>query len=291
MYSLIVLHIFFCAGTFSLIFLGEMNHPTRGDQGTLVMMKALKDPNPSIAIKEKFDEDALKWATLYHPNVQSLLGVCTVGRPLCLVFEYGDLSNLGQFLHDCGSGHMIHQKSDPDDNKLELSNLDQILIATQIAAGMKFLSSKGHVYKELCVKNCLISSRSMAVKISILNFSWMAPSTSYYTLNAEEQENYPVRWLPPEAILSGVFGEDTDIWSFGVVLWEIYSHALKPYYGMGNDEVISIVREGDVLPCPKECPKEVYEIMSECWHMAPSERPRFDAIHQRISTLYSGVAV
>ena len=281
-----------CVGTFFRTFLGKISHPTRGDQGSLAMVKALKEDNPSSALKETFDADAFRWATLEHPNLQSFIGVCAVDRPLCLVFEYEGLSNLGSFLRDCGrSRYVPHPNFDPDDNKLELSNLDQIGIATQISAGMEYLSAQGHIHKELCVNNCVVAVYSMAVKISNLGFSWMAPSTGYYELSTAEQEKYPVRWLPPEAILEGTFCKETDVWSFGVTLWEIYSSGLKPYYGMGNEEVIKIVRDGDLLPCPKECPKEVYRVMCECWQLDSFDRPSFSTIHQQISTLYSGVAV
>ena len=287
---------FVLAGKFSSLFLGKISQASseEGEEGklALVMVKLLKEKQIGDGEQESFEKDAIALTTFNHPFVQSLFGICVDGYPLCLVFEFSEHDEfLHQYLIESGRGQCsIHRQADMQSIKPKLSNVDQISIAKQIANGMEYLAGKGYTHKELCTKNCIIG-KGMIVKISNLGFSWKGLSSDYFSLDINERAAYPVRWLPPETLYFGTFAEDTDIWSFGVVLWEIYSSGVTPYYGMNDDEVISLVVEGDILPCPKECPKEMYEVMQGCWNLEPSERPRFSSIHQRISSLFNGVPV
>lgn len=88
--------------------------------------------------------------------------------------------------------------------------------------------------------------------------------------------------MPSESILYGKFTAESDVWSYGVVLWEIYSYGLQPYYGYSNQEVINMVRSRQLLPCPEACPSAVYTLMVECWHEQPIRRPNFVEIGQRL---------
>ena len=90
------------------------------------------------------------------------------------------------------------------------------------------------------------------------------------------------RWMPPESILYGKFTTESDVWAFGVVLWEIYSFGLQPYYGYSNSEVIEMIRSRQLLPCPEDCPSRMYAFMVECWHELPNRRPPFAEIHARL---------
>lgn len=284
------------AGAFASIFLGKIipDSSANEDAGkvSLVMVKLLKQSDTQETERENFEKDAIALTTFHHPYVQSLFGVCVDGHPLCLVFEFSEHDeSLQEYLIESGRGQCsIHRQAGVQNVKPKLSNLDQISIAKQIANGMEYLANKGYIHRELCAKNCVIG-KGMVVKISNLGFSWMGPNTDYYSLDLHERASYPVRWLPPETLQFGTFSQDSDIWSFGVLLWEIYSSGLTPYYGMNDEEVISLVVGEDILPCPKECPKEMYEIMQGCWSQFPSERPRFNSIHQRISSLFNGVPV
>lgn len=92
----------------------------------------------------------------------------------------------------------------------------------------------------------------------------------------------PVRWMPPESILYGKFTTESDVWSYGVVLWEIYSYGLQPYYGYNNQEVINMIRSRRLLPCPENCPSHVYSLMVECWAELAVRRPSFGEICHRL---------
>ncbi|NXI35921.1 ROR2 kinase, partial [Galbula dea] len=94
----------------------------------------------------------------------------------------------------------------------------------------------------------------------------------------------PIRWMSPEAIMYGKFSIDSDIWSYGVVLWEVFSYGLQPYCGYSNQDVIEMIRSRQVLPCPDDCPTWIYTLMLECWNEFPNRRPRFKDIHNRLRT-------
>lgn len=130
----------------------------------------------------------------------------------------------------------------------------------QIVNGMEYLVDKGYVYRELCIKNCIIG-KGMIVKILNLGFLWKGLNCDYFFLDENERVGYFVRWFFFEIIQYGIFKEEIDIWFFGVVLWEIYFSGLTLYYGMNDDEVIFLVEGGDIFFCFKECFNEMYEVM------------------------------
>uniref|UniRef100_A0A452QZ97 Protein kinase domain-containing protein n=1 Tax=Ursus americanus TaxID=9643 RepID=A0A452QZ97_URSAM len=160
--------------------------------------------------------------------------------------------------------------------KSSLDHGDFLHIAIQIAAGMEYLSSHFFVHKDLAARNILIGEQ-LHVKISDLGLSREIYSADYYRVQSKSL--LPIRWMPPEAIMYGKFSSDSDIWSFGVVLWEIFSFGLQPYYGFSNQEVIEMVRKRQLLPCSEDCPPRMYSLMTECWNEIPSRRPRFKDIH------------
>lgn len=116
---------------------------------------------------------------------------------------------------------------------------------------MEYLSSHGYVHKDLAARNVLVGEQ-LHVKISDLGLSREIYSSDYYCL--QPKTLLPIRWMPPEAIAYGKFTTDSDIWSFGVVLWEVFSYGLQPYYGFSNQEVMEMVRKRQLLPCPEDCP-------------------------------------
>lgn len=130
----------------------------------------------------------------------------------------------------------------------------------QITAGMEYLASHGYVHKDLAARNVLVGEQ-LHVKISDLGLSREIYSSDYYCL--QPKTLLPIRWMPPEAIAYGKFTTDSDIWSFGVVLWEVFSYGLQPYYGFSNQEVMEMVRKRQLLPCPEDCPPRLVVTVEE----------------------------
>ncbi|XP_065529215.1 inactive tyrosine-protein kinase transmembrane receptor ROR1 isoform X2 [Lathamus discolor] len=263
---------------FGKIYKGHLYLPGM-DHAQLVAVKTLKDFNNPQQWAE-FQQEASLMAELHHPNIVCLLGVVTQEQPVCMLFEYMNQGDLHEFLIMRSPHSDVGCSSDEDGTvKSSLDHGDFLHIAVQIAAGMEYLSSHFFVHKDLAARNILIGEQ-LHVKISDLGLSREIYSADYYRV--QNKSLLPIRWMPPEAIMYGKFSSDSDIWSFGVVLWEIFSFGLQPYYGFSNQEVIEMIRKRQLLPCSEDCPPRMYSLMTECWHDLPSRRPRFKEIHARL---------
>ncbi|KAF2978391.1 hypothetical protein EK904_005485 [Melospiza melodia maxima] len=263
---------------FGKIYKGHLYLPGM-DHAQLVAIKTLKDFNNPQQWAE-FQQEASLMAELHHPNIVCLLGCVTQEQPVCLLFEYTNQGDLHEFLVMRSPHSDVGCSSDEDGTvKSSLDHGDFLHIAVQIAAGMEYLAGHFFVHKDLAARNILIGEQ-LHVKISDLGLSREIYSADYYRV--QNKSLLPIRWMPPEAIMYGKFSSDSDIWSFGVVLWEIFSFGLQPYYGFSNQEVIEMIRKRQLLPCSEDCPPRMYSLMTECWHDLPSRRPRFKEIHARL---------
>ncbi|KAG8437120.1 hypothetical protein GDO86_007989 [Hymenochirus boettgeri] len=265
---------------FGKIYKGHLYLPGM-DHAQLVAIKTLKDfKNPQQW--SDFQQEASLMAELHHSNIVCLLGVVTQEQPVCILFEYMNQGDLHEFLIMRSPHSDVGCSSDEDGTvKSSLDHADFLHIAIQIAAGMDYLSSHFFVHKDLAARNILVGEQ-LHVKISDLGLSREIYSSDYYRV--QNKSLLPIRWMPAEAILYGKFSTDSDIWSYGVVLWEIFSFGLQPYYGFSNQEVIEMIRKRQLLPCSEDCPPRMYSLMTECWQEIPSRRPRFKDIHSRLRT-------
>ncbi|KAM5298644.1 muscle, skeletal receptor tyrosine-protein kinase isoform 2-T2 [Ctenodactylus gundi] len=251
---------------------------------TMVAVKMLKE-EASADMQADFQREAALMAEFDNPNIVKLLGVCAVGKPMCLLFEYMAYGDLNEFLRSmsphsvCSLSHsdlsMRAQVSSP--GPPPLSCAEQLCIARQVAAGMAYLSERKFVHRDLATRNCLVGE-NMVVKIADFGLSRNIYSADYYKAN--ENDAIPIRWMPPESIFYNRYTTESDVWAYGVVLWEIFSYGLQPYYGMAHEEVIYYVRDGNILSCPDNCPLELYNLMRLCWSRLPADRPSFASIHR-----------
>jgi receptor tyrosine kinase-like orphan receptor 1 len=262
-------------GAFGKVYRGELLGVATGG-ATLVAIKTLK-PGANQKTRSDFQRESELMAELRHNNIVCLLGVSFQEDPQCMIFEHMAHGDLHEFLitHSPNIGSDI---SDNEDQNV-LNPMDMSFIAIQIAAGMEYLASHHYVHRDLAARNCLVGE-NLTVKISDFGLSRDIYSADYYRVQSKSL--LPVRWMPPESILYGKFTTESDVWSFGVVLWEIYSYGLQPYYGYSNQEVIEMIRSRQLLPCPEDCPSRMYAFMVECWHEVPSRRPPFAEIHSRL---------
>lgn len=237
-----------------------------------VAVKALKE-NASAKTQGDFRREIELISDLKHDNIVCILGVVLKEEPLCMLFEYMTQGDLHEFLIT----------NSPTEGKL-LTQLQFLQISMQICDGMEYLASHHYVHRDLAARNCLVGS-NLTVKISDFGLSRDIYSSDYYRVQSKSL--LPVRWMPAESILYGKFTTESDVWSYGVVLWEIYSYGLQPYYGYSNQEVISMVRARQLLPCPESCPNVVYQLMAECWHEQAVRRPSFLEIGHRLKIWYT----
>ena len=266
-------------GAFGKVYKGECFGVGIGSGCALVAIKTLK-PGASPKTKNDFQREAELMVELRHPNIVCLIGVSFQEDPQCMIFEHMAHGDLHEFL-TAHSPNIDSDMSEPsvDDQSNVLKPMDMSFIAIQIAAGMEYLGSHHYVHRDLAARNCLVGE-NLTVKISDFGLSRDIYSADYYRVQSKSL--LPVRWMPPESILYGKFTTESDVWSFGVVLWEIYSYGLQPYYGYSNQEVIEMIRSRQLLPCPEDCPSRIYAFMVECWHEVPGRRPSFSEIHSRL---------
>ncbi|XP_059689814.1 muscle, skeletal receptor tyrosine-protein kinase [Gavia stellata] len=255
---------------------------------TMVAVKMLKE-EASADMQADFQREAALMAEFDNPNIVKLLGVCAVGKPMCLLFEYMAYGDLNEYLRDRSPRNLcslLHSSLDARirlPNPLALCCTSQLCIAKQVAAGMAYLSERKFVHRDLATRNCLVGE-NMVVKIADFGLSRNMYSADYYKAN--ENDAIPIRWMPPESIFYNRYTTESDVWAYGVVLWEIFSYGMQPYYGMAHEEVIYYVRDGNVLSCPDNCPLELYNLMRLCWSKLPADRPGFASIHRILERMY-----
>ncbi|KPI96793.1 Tyrosine-protein kinase transmembrane receptor Ror [Papilio xuthus] len=251
-------------GAFGKVYKGALKN---NGETQYVAVKALKE-NASAKTQADFRREIDLISELSHENIVCIVGVALREEPLCMLFEFMARGDLHEFLMG---------RAPPSGKGLPPMRL--LNIAFNIASGMQYLASHHYVHRDLAARNCLVSD-DFIVKISDFGLSRDIYSSDYYRVQSKSL--LPVRWMPPESILYGKFTTESDIWSYGVVLWEIYSYGLQPYYGYSNQEVISMVRGGELLAAPTNCPPQMYALMRECWKHTPQRRPNFEDVVNRL---------
>merc|ERR1719300_667905 len=238
----------------------------------MVAVKTLKE---SASNKEKDDLlDELKlMKTLLnepHPNVVRLLGCCTSSSdkdPTYVIMEYVAKGKLQEFLRKSRADHYygnLHGSSQ------KLTSRDLTSFCYQVAKGMEYLSSRKVIHRDLAARNILVSETNVC-KVADFGFSRDIMANNIYERKTDGR--LPIRWMAPETINDNTYTVKSDVWSFGVLMWEIVTLGSTPYVGLGAKEVIKFVGEGGRLPMPKHCKRELYNIMFYCWADDPKERP------------------
>ncbi|XP_074989611.1 high affinity nerve growth factor receptor [Calonectris borealis] len=266
-------------GAFGKVFLAECYNLLPEQEKMLVAVKALKEVTESTRLD--FQREAELLTVLQHEHIVKFYGVCTEGEPLIMVFEYMKHGDLNRFLRSHGpDAKILEQGQGQPCGQLTLSHMLQI--ATQIASGMVYLASLHFVHRDLATRNCLVG-HDLVVKIGDFGMSRDIYSTDYYRVGGRTM--LPIRWMPPESILYRKFTTESDIWSFGVVLWEIFTYGKQPWYQLSNTEAIECITQGRELERPRTCPSEVYAIMQSCWQREPQQRRPIKEIHNRLQAL------
>ncbi|XP_015805239.3 high affinity nerve growth factor receptor [Nothobranchius furzeri] len=266
-------------GAFGKVYLAECANLSPDDDKMLVAIKTLKDANEST--RQDFQREAELLTVLQHKHIVRFYGVCTDGEPLAMVFEYMRHGDLNRFLRAHGPDARILEESKmPPLGQLTLPQM--LHIAAQIASGMVYLASLHFVHRDLATRNCLVGE-GLVVKIGDFGMSRDIYSTDYYRVGGRTM--LPIRWMPPESIMYRKFTTESDIWSFGVVLWEIFTYGKQPWYQLSNNEAIECITQGRELERPRTCPKEVYLLMQGCWQREPQQRMVIKDIHHRLLEL------
>ena len=147
---------------------------------------------------------------------------------------------------------------------------------------MVYLSDRKFVHRDLATRNCLMDNNHV-VKIADFGLSQKMFLQDYY--RGDECDAIPIRWMPLESILNNRYTVESDVWAYGILLWEVFSFALQPYYGLTNEQVVQYVKDGNVLECPENTPKSMYKLMCMCWNAKPTSRPCFRTLYRELETV------
>ncbi|XP_065428254.1 discoidin domain-containing receptor 2-like isoform X3 [Chrysemys picta bellii] len=249
------------------------------NQPVLVAVKMLRS-NVNKTARNDFLKEIKIMSRLKDPNIIRLLGVCVRDDPLCMITEYMENGDLNQFL----SQREICSKFAISNNIPCVSYSNLLFMATQIASGMKYLASLNFVHRDLATRNCLVGN-SHTIKIADFGMSRNLYSGDYYRIQGRAV--LPIRWMAWESILLGKFTTASDVWAFGVTLWEMFTLCKEQPYSLLSDEQV-IENTGEFfrsqgrqiyLSQTPLCPNSVFDLMLKCWSRDIKDRPTFDMIH------------
>lgn len=261
--------------------------------------------------RAKFENELHIMSRVRDPNIANLVGVCTRDLPNCLVFEYLRYGDLKKFLHKrCSQQqllsrvastpsptahrpHSAHEVSIGNNKSESLSTGCLLYMSSQIASGMRHLEGLGLVHRDLACRNCLVGD-NFNVKVSDLGTSHLSYEADYFSLPSSDLL-LPIRWMAWEAVLLGKHTTKSDVWSFGMTLWEMMNFAHKsPFSDFTEEQVLQNCENfrykngSETLPPkPHGCSRELYDLMLHCWSREKDDRPPFHEItmflHQKTS--------
>ncbi|XP_027871869.1 tyrosine-protein kinase Fes/Fps isoform X2 [Xiphophorus couchianus] len=252
-------------GNFGEVYSGRL----RSDN-TPVAVKSCKE-NLAPEHKSKFLMEARILKQYNHPNIVKLIGVCTQKQPIYIIMELVSGGDFLSFLRN--EGHRLTPKM-------------LVKMTENVAAGMEYLENKKCIHRDLAARNCLVAERNV-VKISDFGMSRERDDGIYSAEGGLRQ--IPVKWTAPEALNYGRYTTQSDVWSFGILLWETFSMGMTPYTSMNNQQTRDEVEKGYRMPAPHGCPVEISRVMSNCWQYDPRNRPTFRKIRTELNAIHNKI--
>jgi serine/threonine protein kinase len=254
-----------------------------GHEGTtrLVAVKTVKEGASSREKEDLLRELEIMQQLGSHANVVTLLGCCTEKEPYLLIMEYVMYGKLLAFLRDHRTRQHYYNFSEDSD---ALTSRDLTIFAYCVSRGMEYLGSKGIIHRDLAARNVLVDHNKMC-KIADFGMSRSVRETGDMYEQRHTKGALPIRWMAPESLHYRIFTHRSDVWSFGILMWEIVTLGSTPYPTMGAREVMRRVWDGYRLERPSHCRTELFRVISKCWNADPNKRPDFAALRHDIGAL------
>ncbi|KAM4622238.1 protein-tyrosine kinase 6 [Discoglossus pictus] len=235
-------------------------------KGRVQMKVAIKVIKQDITTRDTFLKETAFLKTLHHRNLLPLYAVCSVGDPYYIVTELMPKGDLLKFLRDGEGRHLF---------------VDGLLdITQQIVDGMHYLESQNCIHRDLAARNILVGNNNIC-KVADFGLARIVKE-DFYVSNSIE---VPYKWTAPEALAFGRYSIKSDVWSFGILMYEIMSRGMNLYPGLSNTEILPYLQEGKRLNAPPDCSKKLYSVMLECWKHDPKDRPSFSNLKGTLERL------
>ncbi|KAM9560821.1 fibroblast growth factor receptor 2-like isoform 5-T5 [Salvelinus alpinus] len=254
-------------------------------EAVTVAVKMLKDDATEKDLSDLVSEMEMMKMIGKHKNIINLLGACTQDGPLYVIVEYASKGNLREYLRARRPPGMEYSYDITRCSDEQLTFKDLVSCTYQVARGMEYLASQKCIHRDLAARNVLVTESNF-MKIADFGLARDVHNIDYYKKTTNGR--LPVKWMAPEALFDRVYTHQSDVWSFGVLMWEIFTLGGSPYPGIPVEELFKLLKEGHRMDKPGNCTNELYMMMKDCWHAISSHRPTFKQLVEdldRILTL------
>uniref|UniRef100_A0A673T0I8 Fibroblast growth factor receptor n=1 Tax=Suricata suricatta TaxID=37032 RepID=A0A673T0I8_SURSU len=254
-------------------------------EAVTVAVKMLKDDATEKDLSDLVSEMEMMKMIGKHKNIINLLGACTQDGPLYVIVEYASKGNLREYLRARRPPGMEYSYDINRVPEEQMTFKDLVSCTYQLARGMEYLASQKCIHRDLAARNVLVTENNV-MKIADFGLARDINNIDYYKKTTNGR--LPVKWMAPEALFDRVYTHQSDVWSFGVLMWEIFTLGGSPYPGIPVEELFKLLKEGHRMDKPANCTDELYMMMRDCWHAVPSQRPTFKQLVEdldRILTL------
>ncbi|XP_019498506.1 PREDICTED: fibroblast growth factor receptor 2 isoform X10 [Hipposideros armiger] len=254
-------------------------------EAVTVAVKMLKDDATEKDLSDLVSEMEMMKMIGKHKNIINLLGACTQDGPLYVIVEYASKGNLREYLRARRPPGMEYSYDINRVPEEQMTFKELVSCTYQLARGMEYLASQKCIHRDLAARNVLVTENNV-MKIADFGLARDINNIDYYKKTTNGR--LPVKWMAPEALFDRVYTHQSDVWSFGVLMWEIFTLGGSPYPGIPVEELFKLLKEGHRMDKPANCTNELYMMMRDCWHAVPSQRPTFKQLVEdldRILTL------
>ncbi|XP_078371749.1 fibroblast growth factor receptor 4-like [Oculina patagonica] len=250
---------------------------------TTVAVKTLKVGATATEFKDLASELKILIHVGEHKNIVNLLGACTKGDRLLIIMEYAPYGNLLKFLRGKREIYEPTWVTTTNNPEVELTITNLVVFAYQVSRGMEFLASRKCIHRDLATRNVLVGE-DYVIKVADFGLARDVYKSDMY-VKATSAGVLPVKWMALESLFDRLYTEKSDVWSFGICLWEIFTLGGTPYPGIPTEQLLDFLSDGHRMEQPHNCPLDMYTIMRDCWEKDADRRPTFALLSERIGRI------